>query len=280
MVRKIMRYPGGLAKAVTISYDDGVQQDIQLLELMKKYGIKGTFNLNSARFITRDHVYPEGKVWRAMVDEDVLPTYDPEYCSIATHSSHHPTLLDASEAEIADEILSDRMALEKLFGRIIRGHAIPNGPYDEKTIRVGKLCGLKYMRTTKATESYLYPDSLLPLNPTCSHSHPRLMELTEEFLQNSVREIPFLLYVWGHSYSFEGDNNWYVIEDFFKKVSGRDDVWYATNDEIFDYAEKFQMFESTVDGHTVYNPTDTELWFVTGANGQPRSIKPGETMKI
>ena len=280
MVRKIMRYPGGLAKAVTISYDDGVQQDIELLELMKKYGIKGTFNLNSARFITRDHVYPEGKVWRAMVDEDVLPTYDPEYCSIATHSSHHPTLLNASEAEIADEILSDRMALEKLFGRIIRGHAIPNGPYDEKTIRVGKLCGLKYMRSTKATESYLYPNSLLPLNPTCSHSHPRLMELTEEFLQNNVREIPFLLYVWGHSYSFEGDNNWHVIEDFFKKVSGRDDVWYATNDEIFDYAEKFQMLESTVDGHTVYNPTDTELWFVTGANGQPRSIKPGETMKI
>lgn len=280
MVRKIMRYPGGLAKAVTISYDDGVQQDIELLKLMKKYGIKGTFNLNSARFITRDHVYPEGKVWRAMVDEDVLPTYDPEYCSIATHSSHHPTLLDASEAEIADEILSDRMALEKLFGRIINGHAIPNGPYDEKTIRVGKLCGLKYMRSTKSTESYLYPNSLLPLNPTCSHSNPRLMELTEEFLQNSVRETPFLLYVWGHSYSFEGDNNWHVIEDFFKKVSGHDDVWYATNDEIFDYAEKFQMLESTVSGYTVHNPTDTELWFVTGANGQPRSIKPGETIKI
>lgn len=280
MVRKIMRYPEGKAKAVTLSYDDGVQQDIHFLELMKKYGMKGTFNLNSARFITRDHIYPEGKVWRAMVDEDVLPTYDPEYCSVATHSAHHPTLLDASEAEIADEILSDRESLEKLFGRIISGHAIPNGPYDEKTIRVGKLCGLKYMRTTTASESFLYPDSVLPLNPTCSHNYPNLMELTDEFLTKTATEKPFLLYVWGHTYTFEGKNNWELIEEFFKKVSGHNDVWYATNDDIFDYAEKFKMLESSVSGHTVHNPTDTELWFVTSANDTPRSIKPGETLKL
>ena len=45
-----LRYPNGLAKALTISYDDGVEQDIHLLELMEKYGIKGTFNLNSGSF--------------------------------------------------------------------------------------------------------------------------------------------------------------------------------------------------------------------------------------
>ena len=34
-------------KAITFSYDDGVTQDIRLIELMNKYGLKGTFNLNS-----------------------------------------------------------------------------------------------------------------------------------------------------------------------------------------------------------------------------------------
>ena len=48
MVRRYMRYPNGLGKAVTLSYDDGVQQDISMIALMKKYGVKGTFNLNSA----------------------------------------------------------------------------------------------------------------------------------------------------------------------------------------------------------------------------------------
>ena len=42
-----MRLPQGRKKAFTISYDDGVRQDQRLLDLMKKYGIRGTFNLNS-----------------------------------------------------------------------------------------------------------------------------------------------------------------------------------------------------------------------------------------
>ena len=39
-------FPGGKAKALTMSYDDGKLEDIRLLEIFNKYGIKGTFNLN------------------------------------------------------------------------------------------------------------------------------------------------------------------------------------------------------------------------------------------
>ena len=278
MVRKFMRYPGGLGKAVTLSYDDGVQQDIQMIALMKKYGVKGTFNLNTARFITRDHQYPEGKVWRAMIDEDVVPTYSDPVCSVATHSAHHPTLLNMSEAEIAQEILSDRKNLEKLFGKVINGHAIPNGAYDETTIKVGKMCGLKFMRTTKSTNSYQYPKTLLPLDPTCAHSDACLMDLTEKFLADTPKENPFLFYLWGHTYTFEGDNNWYIIEDFMKAVSGKDDIWYATNDEIFDYAEKYDQLETSADGHIVTNPTDIEIWFKVGS--RIVSVKSGETIRV
>ena len=37
----------GKMKAVTFSYDDGVTQDRRLIELLDKYGLKATFNLNS-----------------------------------------------------------------------------------------------------------------------------------------------------------------------------------------------------------------------------------------
>ena len=40
-----MRFPGGKKKALTLSYDDGVEQDIRLIDIMKKNGLKGTFNL-------------------------------------------------------------------------------------------------------------------------------------------------------------------------------------------------------------------------------------------
>ncbi|MDE6674151.1 MAG: polysaccharide deacetylase, partial [Acetatifactor sp.] len=39
-------FPGGRAKALTMSYDDGKLSDVRLLEIFNRYGIKGTFNLN------------------------------------------------------------------------------------------------------------------------------------------------------------------------------------------------------------------------------------------
>ena len=46
----VKSFPGGLMKAVTFSYDDAVTQDQRLIQILNKYGLKCTFNLNSARF--------------------------------------------------------------------------------------------------------------------------------------------------------------------------------------------------------------------------------------
>ena len=40
-------FPGGKRRAFTVSYDDAWPKDRPLIELMNRYGIKGTFNLNS-----------------------------------------------------------------------------------------------------------------------------------------------------------------------------------------------------------------------------------------
>ena len=40
-----MKYPGFREKAVTVSYDDGTVYDKKLIEIMKNYGIAGTFNV-------------------------------------------------------------------------------------------------------------------------------------------------------------------------------------------------------------------------------------------
>ena len=48
-------------KAVTFSYDDGTTQDIQLIELLNKYDLKATFNLNSERLGVNKILIREGK---------------------------------------------------------------------------------------------------------------------------------------------------------------------------------------------------------------------------
>ena len=40
----------GMKKALTFSYDDGVTQDIRLIEIFNKYNLKATFNLNPERW--------------------------------------------------------------------------------------------------------------------------------------------------------------------------------------------------------------------------------------
>ncbi len=59
-----MRFPEGKTKALTLSYDDGVEQDAQLIRLMEQYGFKGTFNLNAGYFAPEGKVYPPGYVKR------------------------------------------------------------------------------------------------------------------------------------------------------------------------------------------------------------------------
>jgi peptidoglycan-N-acetylglucosamine deacetylase len=40
-------FPEGKSKALILSYDDGRTEDRQLVQLMNKYALKGTFHLNS-----------------------------------------------------------------------------------------------------------------------------------------------------------------------------------------------------------------------------------------
>ena len=49
MKYRFIRFPEGRGKAVTFSYDDGCYQDRRTAEIFDRYGLKGTFNINSAR---------------------------------------------------------------------------------------------------------------------------------------------------------------------------------------------------------------------------------------
>lgn len=61
-----LRYPGGLTKALTFSYDDGVEQDMRLVKLLDDHGMKGTFNLNSGLFSPQGTTFAPGTIHRRM----------------------------------------------------------------------------------------------------------------------------------------------------------------------------------------------------------------------
>lgn len=270
-----MRFPEFKTKAVTFSYDDGVVQDRRLAGIFDKYGLKGTFNINGA-FLGNSRTGDLGEDRSRLTVEDGMEVYKNH--EIALHSYTHPFMEQIPHDVMAFEIVKDRERLESAYGRIIKGMAYPMGTTSDEVVDVLKACGVVYSRTTKQTERFDIPTDWLRLPSTCHHNNERVFELIDTFIEKDVYRMPELFYIWGHSYEFDRNNNWDRIEEICKKLSGQDNVWYATNMEIYEYIEAYKRLKVSADGKIVYNPTSTTLYFCN-QDLKPYVVAPGETIR-
>ena len=268
-----MRFPENRQKALTFSYDDGAYQDRRLIEIFNKYGLHGTFNLNASSLFSDSHFTPEEA-------REVFGGKMGKNHEVAIHTYTHP-FLDRIPREMAVyEVIKDREKLEDFFGRIVRGCAYPMGTYNDMTVEVLRNCGICYARTIHPTYSFDIPTDWLRMPVTCHHNHEGVFDIADKFLNESPNHhnSPWLFYVWGHSFEFDHQNNWDRIERLAEKLSGRDDVWYATNIEIYDYVEAYRALHFSVEGKIVYNPSAIPVWF--NYSGIDVKVNPGESVKF
>ena len=172
MSNLFMRFPGGKVKALTLSYDDGVEQDITLIKIMKKYGLKGTFNINSGLYAAEGTVYEDGTIHRRMTKKQCLDLYKDSGMEIAVHGYTHPYLEQLPINVCTQEVLKDRETLESEYECIVRGMAYPYGTTSDAVVDVLKQCGIAYSRTTVSIEKFLIPKDWLRMPATCHHNNP------------------------------------------------------------------------------------------------------------
>ena len=282
-----MRFPGGKNKALTLSYDDGVEQDVRLMDIMKKNGLKGTFNINSGEYPEEGTVFEDGWIHRRLTKKAAKELYAGSGMEVAVHGLTHPFLEQLPENICTYEILQDRINLEEEYGCIVRGMAYPFGTYSDEVVECAKMCGIVYARTVQETERFEIPDDWMRLKSTCHHNNPKLMELSREFVgehskygkaEDICLGAPKLFYLWGHSYEFEANDNWNVIEEFADYIGGREDIWYATNIEIYDYIVAYNQLIFSTEATKVYNPTAYDIYFV--AYEKMWCVKSGEVLMI
>ena len=117
-------YPFGKAKTFNVTYDDGVLQDVRFVEMLNKYNIKGTFNLNSGLMENEfEWIHEKGCVVKRLSKERALSLYNGH--EIASHTLTHSFMEDKNETEIMYELKEDKKNLENIFGREIKGFAVP-----------------------------------------------------------------------------------------------------------------------------------------------------------
>jgi peptidoglycan/xylan/chitin deacetylase (PgdA/CDA1 family) len=268
-----IRFPEGRRKALTFSYDDNVFQNERFIQILDAHGMKGTFNLNSGLFTSEPRSGSS-----TMAVEEIEKLFANGRHEVAVHSSTHPFLEQLPPSMITYEVLQDRVDLEKRFHRIVRGMAYPMGTYSDEVVECLKACGIAYARTTEVTGKFNLPKDWLRMPATAKHTNPNLMQLAEKFLKSTDYRAE-LFYLWGHTYEFDNDNNWNVIEEFVEYMAGHEDtIWYATNIEIYEYVEDFRKLIWSADGSMVQNPTNRTLWFFL--NKEIYSIKAGELLVL
>lgn len=263
-----LRFPEFKTKCVTLSFDDGNCYDRTMVEILNRYGIKCTFNVCSG--IIQDDP--------ARVQFDELNTVYKGH-EVASHTFSHPLTNNLDLAGIAYQITKDRELLEAATGSLIQGFAYPFGLYEQEGMvdLIGK-CGIKYARTTVSTGGFSLPKDFLRWNPTCHQENPRLYDLAEKFfVPDDMSYLPRvhaqLFFIWGHAHEYK--NCWENLEKMCKTLSGKENVWYATNGEIIDYISAYRALRRSVNGKIVHNPTDVDVF--VSVNGKNVLLEKGKT---
>lgn len=280
---RFLRFPEGKAKSFTMSYDDGPIQDKRFSDVITRYGLKCTFNLNAS--LNNNN--------RLTVDEVNQYIYERGH-EVAVHGANHKANGNMSPIVGIKDVLDGRLYLEEKFGKIIKGMAYPDSgitrfsnctTYDTVKRYLRDL-GIVYSRTLGSDNNgFFLPTDWYAWMPTAHHDNPNILTYLDEFINLDLSTKiyhaargPRLFYLWGHSFEFDSKNNWEHLDEICEKISGNNEIWYATNIEIYNYINAYNSLELSADETIIYNPTLIDVWL--DIDGKVYKVPSGKTIKI
>ena len=226
------RFPNGKTKGFNVTYDDGVLQDIRFVALLNKYNLKGTFNLNSGLMEREfEWTHESGKVIKRLSKEKAVSLYQGH--EIASHTLTHPYMHDLSQQEILHELQADKANLEKLFGREVKGFAVPFDYYSGQIENCVRQCGFSYARISQESRSFAPQTDYFNWKATVFHTDPELEQLSRQFIE--CDEELAIFQIVGHSYDLDVEELWDRIENVFRMIASHDDILPMTTIEIVEH---------------------------------------------
>jgi peptidoglycan/xylan/chitin deacetylase (PgdA/CDA1 family) len=215
---------------VTQSWDDGVTDDVRLIELLHKYKAKATFNLISGAH--RAERYTSG--WKYQDTKEVfmlargeLPALYRDF-EVASHTVTHPHLETLPPEKVTWELEESRKQLEDIFQRPIRGFAYPFGTNNEAVRAEVRRQGYVYARAAERVPRVHPPDDPMAFGFSVWFSEARFWEEFER-----VKAAGGVFHFVGHSYEFTSEAMWAEFEAKLARLSADPEVHWATNLDLF-----------------------------------------------
>ena len=203
-----------MAKCFLLSFDDGTIYDRRFVELLNRYGIKGTFNLNSGL---------EDFVWlyedRFPVRRQILSEVGDLYRGheIASHSLHHHWLNSLTPPQISREIGEDCAVLKKTFGLEEIGFGVPFTACGERETKIIRKFA-RYIRLSEFAESFALPKDPYHIPIHGLYNDADIRKKIKRFAQSDLEDAVFVMA--GHSYELEVLDHWEYMEQLLRFISG------------------------------------------------------------
>lgn len=205
-----------MRKIFLLSFDDGTIYDKRFTELLNKYSIPCTFNLNSGL---------EDFVWdyedRFPIRRQILECTREQYQGheVASHSAHHHWLNTLTPPQLRQEIETDCTALKELFGLSEIGFAVPFTACGEREGNIIRKY-VRYIRLSETTDSFSLPADPYHIPIHGLYNQPDIRERIAAFAES---DLPVSLFVLaGHSYEFEVLEHWTYMEELLQYIRSFD----------------------------------------------------------
>lgn len=217
-----------MRKIFLLSFDDGTVQDGRLVQLLNKYNIPATFNLNSG---LENFVWEYGgrPVIRQKLSETVEQYRGHE---VASHSLHHYHLETLPPPQLRREVEEDCAALKQIFGVQELGFAVPFTVCGEREIRIIRKY-VRYIRLSEFSDSFAPPADPYHIPIHGLYNDPDIREKIESF---ACSHLPVSLFVIaGHSYELDMLDHWNDMEALLQHLRSFDFEFMTTMDYVNQY---------------------------------------------
>ena len=201
-----------MGKIFIFSFDDGTVWDGRFVELLNKYGMKATFNLNSGL---------EDFVWyfedRFPVRRQKLAETAQQYRGheVASHTLTHPWLNSLTPPQLSREVGEDCAALKEIFGLSEIGFGVPFTACNAREINIIRKY-VRYIRLSEFSDSFALPEDPYHIPIHGLYNDPDIREKIARFAENDLPVSVFVMA--GHSYEFEALDHWGYLEELLQYI--------------------------------------------------------------
>ena len=250
-------------------------EDLDLVDLLDRNNLKGTFNLNSA-YLGAIRGWPQQNgdtIFQKYVPRDSLNQIYANH-EIAIHGAYHKDFIKIPKNEILEEVETDLEVLGELTGREITSLAYPFGNTNDTIARFVSNTKITNARTVDDTFGFDLPNEFLIWNPTCHDS--KVLEYSDKYLKLDESQLS-LFYVWGHSWEFKDEKRWDAMVEFCNRIGKEKGIWSVGTAEYTAYLKALDRVR--LENNEIYNPKDNlPVW--VNLSHEINKVEPGERIRI